>query len=111
MTIVETHDDHAGHGAHADGHVEHSDFLYIKVAIFLAVMTAVEVWLSYAGLPSPWTTVFLIALMILKFWTVVSFFMHLRWDHRLFSYLFYAGLFLSIAVYVAFLTCFQIWSK
>jgi cytochrome c oxidase subunit IV len=111
MTTVETHDDHAAPAAHADGHVEHSDFLYIKVAIVLAVMTAVEVWLSYAGLPSPWTTVFLIALMILKFWTVVSFFMHLRWDHRWFSYLFYTGLFLSIAVYVAFLTTFSIWSK
>jgi cytochrome c oxidase subunit IV len=107
MTTVETHTE-----VHAvDDHEDKSDFYFVKVAIGLAVMTAVEVALSYLKFPAPWTTVALFVLMILKFITVTSFFMHLKWDHKWFSYLFYTGLILSVAVYAAMLTCFQIWAK
>jgi cytochrome c oxidase subunit IV len=115
MTTVDTHDNHAastaGHEAHADGHADHGDGIYIKVAIFLAAMTALEVGISYLSVSGPWKTIGLFVLMILKFLTVTSFFMHLKWDHKWFSYLFYTGLVLSIAVYAAMLTCFQLWAK
>ena len=39
--------------------------------------------------------------MAIKFLTVVSFFMHLKFDNKMFSCLFYSGLFLAVCVYVA----------
>ncbi len=55
------------------------------------VMTAAEVTLSYMDVG--W--IFLPALLVLmtaKFLTVVSYFMHLKFDHKLFTFLFYTGL-------------------
>jgi cytochrome c oxidase subunit IV len=87
----------------ADPHEEHwSDLKYVKLAIALAVITAIEVWLSYAK--DDLGAVFLPALLILmavKFFSVVLFFMHLKFDNRLFSVMFYLGLGLAISVYVA----------
>jgi cytochrome c oxidase subunit 4 len=38
---------------------------------------------------------------------VVSYFMHLKFDNKVFSFLFYAGLFLAVGVYIAFLATFK----
>jgi cytochrome c oxidase subunit 4 len=87
----------------ADPHEEHwTDLKYVKLAIALALITAIEVWLSYAK--DDLGVVFLPALLILmavKFFSVVLFFMHLKFDNRLFSVMFYLGLGLAISVYVA----------
>jgi cytochrome c oxidase subunit 4 len=45
--------------------------------------------------------------MIVKFVIVVSYFMHLKFDNKLFSYLFYSGLILAIAVYAGALATFK----
>jgi cytochrome c oxidase subunit 4 len=58
--------------------------------------------------------VFLPALLILmafKFFAVVLFFMHLRFDNRLFSILFYMGLVLAVGVYLVALFTFQFFSS
>jgi cytochrome c oxidase subunit IV len=98
------------HAEHGDGdHAEHwTDFQYIKLAILLAVVTAVEVLLSYIKddigglfLPS------LLILMAFKFMAVVLYFMHLKFDNRLFSVLFYMGLVLAIGVYMVALFTFR----
>jgi cytochrome c oxidase subunit IV len=102
-----THD--VAHGAHAHDDAEHwSDRKYINLALLLALVTAVEVVLSYIKddigaifLPA------LLGLMIFKFFAVVLFFMHLRFDNRLFGRLFYTGLGLAVGVYVAALCTFQ----
>jgi cytochrome c oxidase subunit IV len=109
-----TDTDHAHDAAH-DEHAEHaehwSDFQYVKLAILLAVVTAVEVLLSYIKddmggffLPT------LLILMAFKFMAVVLYFMHLKFDNRLFSIMFYMGLFLAIGVYVAALFTFRFFS-
>jgi cytochrome c oxidase subunit 4 len=49
----------------------------------------------------------LLILMVVKFVTVVSLFMHLKFDHKLFSWLFYSGLFLAVFVYLAALMTFR----
>jgi len=109
-----TDTEHA-HDSHTDGeaHEEHwTDLQYIKLAILLAVVTAVEVWLSYAK--DDLGPVFLPALLILmafKFFAVVLFFMHLRFDNRLFSILFYMGLFLAVGVYIVALFTFEFFSS
>jgi cytochrome c oxidase subunit 4 len=45
--------------------------------------------------------------MLIKFLTVVSLFMHLKYDNKMFSMLFYSGLILAVLVYVAALMTFR----
>ena len=49
--------------------------------------------------------------MVIKFFIVVSYFMHLKFDNSIFSWMFYAGLFLAIAVYAAALATFHFFMK
>ncbi|HUF96545.1 MAG TPA: cytochrome C oxidase subunit IV family protein [Ilumatobacter sp.] len=100
------HDDHADHDDHGL-----SDLGYVKVAIFLAAITAIEVALSYmvddlGALFLP----LLLGLMLLKFFMVVLYFMHLKFDNKLFSLLFYIGLGLAVGVYLAALFTFRFFS-
>ncbi len=48
---------------------------------------------------------------IVKFTTVVAFFMHLRFDSRLFRRLFVLGLVLAIFVFTIVLTTFHYWTR
>jgi cytochrome c oxidase subunit 4 len=106
--VAAGHDDHGGATDHAHGL---SDMGYVKIAIILALMTGMEVGLSYAGLPGGVFMFLLLTLMVLKFWTVVSYFMHLKFDSKIFSRLFYAGLFLAVGVFVAALCTFQFFAS
>lgn len=101
-------DEHgAGHGAESGaGHAHKPNSFYIQVAAALALITAVEVGLYYLDIGKLFLPALLI-LMAVKFVTVVSLFMHLRFDHKLFSWLFYSGLFLAVGVYLAALLTFR----
>ena len=59
--------------------------------LILAVITAMEVTISYVHIGPLFLPVLLI-LMAVKFVTVVSYFMHLKFDNRIFSFMFYMGL-------------------
>ncbi len=96
----EAHDDH-DHGL--------SDFGYIKVALLLAVLTAAEV-LIYFVETGPVEVPLLLILMVLKFEIVVAYFMHLRFDSKLFTWMFVGGLVLAIAVYAAMGTSMVFWT-
>ncbi len=109
MTTVETHEHHEHH-EHADMNVEHvhhdhpSDWTYVKVALILGVMTAVEVALSYVEVGGERGTVgLLLVLAGAKFATVVAYFMHLKFDHPWFRRLFVTGLVLAVFCYIAYL--------
>ena len=105
MTTTE----HVDHAEHNTGHEDSShkpNSFYIKVAAALALVTGIEVALYYLDLGS-WYLPILLVLMLIKFLTVVSLFMHLKYDNRLFSMLFYSGLILAVLVYVAALTTFR----
>jgi cytochrome c oxidase subunit IV len=102
--------EHAAHEAEDpnahDGAHENHDRLYVVIAAVLGVLTAMEVsmhWLDLGAAEVP----LLLFLMVVKFVLVVLYFMHLKWDAALFGRLFYAGLFLAVAVYVATLTAFE----
>ena len=78
---------------------------YIVIALILAALTAIEVSTYYVDFgPLFMPTLFI--LMTVKF-VVVSYFMHLKFDNKLFSYLFYTGLILALAVYVGALSTFK----
>lgn len=83
-----------------------SDFGYVKVAIFLAVLTALEVSTYYFDF-CPFFIPLLLILMVIKFVTVALYFMHLKFDKKLYSYMFYAGLVLALGVYIGALATFQ----
>ena len=79
---------------------------YINIALILAAITALEVSTYYVDF-GPLFLPSLLIMMVVKFVMVVSYFMHLKFDNKIFSWLFYAGLFLAIGVYVAALGTFH----
>lgn len=86
--------DSAEGGAHAPhAEVEHAHptwSTYWKVALILTLITVGEVWAYYIP-PFVASRAFvptLLALSALKFAIVVMFYMHLKYDHRLFRVLF-----------------------
>ena len=83
-----------------------SDAGYIRIALILAAITALEVSTYYVDFGVLFLPALLI-MMVVKFVMVVSYFMHLKFDNKVFSYLFYAGLALAVAVYIVFLSTFK----
>ncbi|MGZ4679870.1 MAG: cytochrome C oxidase subunit IV family protein [Ilumatobacteraceae bacterium] len=108
MTTTEhaDHTDHTSHGAHHEDASHKPNSFYIKVAAALAIVTGIEVALYYLHLGA-WYLPILLVLMLIKFLTVVSLFMHLKYDNKLFSMLFYSGLILAVLVYIAALMTFR----
>jgi cytochrome c oxidase subunit IV len=100
------HHANAGHDGEHGAHDAVSDNRYIIIAVVLAVITAAEVAASYIDLGAVFIPL-LLFMMAVKFFIVASFFMHLRFDNRIFTWMFYAGVFLAIGVYVAALLTFR----
>lgn len=84
---------------------------YIKIAVILAVATAAEVGLYYMNLPHPLLVTLLSFFAIVKFALVVLFFMHLRFDSRLFRRLFVTGVVLAMTVYLVVLLTFRVFIR
>lgn len=80
---------------------------YIWVGLILTVVTAIEVWAFYWPIPAWVIVTSLIILSLMKFWLVVAFFMHLRYDHKLFTSFFTGGLVLAIGVVLGLITLFD----
>lgn len=99
--------------AHApDEHAHPTNWLYVKVAIALALLTAFEVF-TYFETVHGWgdtaIIIMLVLMMLVKFFLVVAFFMHLKFDAPIFWRLFVFGLILAMAVYMVMLTAFRFW--
>ena len=102
-------------------HLEQShgmtDRNYVKLAFVLAAVTAIEVAWSYLptwdnahGFKSFIEVSGLLFMMGIKFFCIAAFFMHLRFDNKILTRVFYAGLFLAAFVYTVVLTTFHFWS-
>jgi len=107
-----------GEGKGASAHHGPKDAYYYRIAAALAVITGVEVAWSYlptwdgaTGAKAFVEVAGLIIMMGIKFVVVASNFMHLKFDDKLLTRVFYAGLVLAIGVYLAALTTFQIFSS
>jgi cytochrome c oxidase subunit IV len=107
-TVEETehaHRDVAGHDAHP------SDKHYILIALWLALLTALETSTYYIdGLDenTPLLLAILLPMMLIKFGMVAWFFMHLKNDSRLFTQVFVSGLLLAATVYIVMLLTFRV---
>lgn len=87
-----------------------TDIQYVWVALVLAFFTAIEVSVSYIDIGRFFLPL-LLTLMVLKFFAVVTLFMHLKFDNKMFSVMFYLGLFMAVSVYVATLATFHFFSS
>jgi cytochrome c oxidase subunit 4 len=80
---------------------------YWKIAVVLAVLTAIEVAIYYIHKAFPLgslNAVLLVILAALKFVIVVGFYMHLRYEKPTASRFFTAGFILACALYTIVLT-------
>jgi cytochrome c oxidase subunit 4 len=100
------------HETKQDAHVAHahpSGATYLKVGVILTLITAIEVWAYYvpALVAHPLFNPALIFFSALKFGIVVLFYMHLKYDHRLFKVLFTGPLIIAMATITALLFLFK----
>ena len=101
-----------GGPAHGAGHDHPSDLEYIKVAFFLGAITLAEVGIYYVeSLGKALLALILITMSVVKFSVVVMWFMHLRFDSKLFRRFFVTGLILAGFVYGIVLTTFGVWTR
>ena len=95
---------------HAMGEMhEHPTWKQYKwVALILTIITIFEVWAYYlpAFVASPAFVPTLLIMSALKFAIVVAFYMHLKYDHRLFRGLFTGPLIIAMATIVSLLFLF-----
>jgi cytochrome c oxidase subunit IV len=76
-------------------------FQYVMVAVFLCIVTAIEVAVSYTegDIPDGLIVTLLLGMAILKFAIVASWFMHLRTDKRIFRNFFVLGIVAAIILF------------
>ena len=70
-----------------------SPFQYVMIAVILCVITGLEVGMYYleGDIPSGFYVATLLTMALIKFVTVVSFYMHLRTDRPIFRRFFITG--------------------
>ncbi len=99
-----------------DGAVEEysRDRLYVLIALILTGITAIEVATYYlADFPlfkEPFLIPTLLFLAAIKFFLVAYIFMHLKFDKKILTTAFYAGIALALFLYIAVLTIFRYWT-
>lgn len=107
-TITET-------AAHEEAHDHPSDWAYVKIALLLGAITAVEVLTYFESAitvfeNNAFTIASLIVMMVVKFYLVAMYFMHLKHDNSIFTKLFGSGLALATIVYIIALSAFEFWA-
>jgi cytochrome c oxidase subunit 4 len=90
----------------AQAHPESTRF-YWMVAAVLAVITIVEVAVTFAGLPDLLLLGILLVLAVVKGASVVMFFMHLRGDAAVYKFLFIVPFVLATSMITVFLALFS----
>ena len=94
------------HDAKHDAHAEHhhpTGNQYLTIAIILTAITVVEVWAYYipAIVASPLFNPALLFMSAVKFAIVCLFYMHLKFDHKLFRVVFTGSLIIAMCTLMA----------
>jgi len=97
--------DNAGHDNPDHDHEHPTWKQYRCVALILTVITVLEVWAYYIPslVASPFFVPLLLIMSAVKFIIVVMFYMHLKYDHRLFKALFTGPLIIAMSTLIALL--------
>ena len=101
MSTSETTAEAHGQGGHA------SVGFYWTIAGILGVITAIEVAIFYIDALEPALAPILLTLSAVKFAMVVMFFMHLKFDSRVFTIVFLTGLSIGTFVVIALILLYQ----
>jgi cytochrome c oxidase subunit 4 len=72
---------------------------YVRIAVALAIVTLLEVAIYYVDFLRPALVPLLLIFSAIKFALVVLWFMHLRFDSRLFMRLFVTGVILALSLF------------
>lgn len=113
MTTTETTapavDHHDG-----DDHDHPSDGVYIKIALILGVLTAIEVatYFLEGGEVEASRKILvpiILVIMVIKFAIVALYFMHLKFDDPILSRIFLAGILIALAVFIVMLSTMNFW--
>ena len=102
----ERHSEHAHAGGSEHAHPGGKE--YLAIAVVLTVITAIEVAIFYIPAMKPVLVPSLLTLSALKFALVAMFYMHLKFDHRLFSWLFVVPMLLAGLVILALMKLFGV---
>ena len=94
------------HEAQAHDHHGPTDREYVKIAAILSILTAIEVATYFVDMGDALVPT-LMVLMVVKFFMVAAWFMHLRFDDSILSKIFITGLVLATGVYLAALSAFK----
>lgn len=96
-----------GHGDVDEQHSHPKPRLYIVVFVFLFIVTALEVVVTFEPLRSLLPQVpTLIFLAVLKGVAILLFYMHLKFDSRVFTAFFVVGFVLAVSMIVTFMALF-----
>jgi len=103
MTEHAASDPHAAHGEeHGEGeHAHPGAKVYTIVGVILAIITLAEVWIYNVEAVRPFLVPILLPMSAAKFAIVVGFYMHLKFDHPLFTGVFGFGLIVAASVITA----------
>jgi len=96
-----------GYARVAGEHSHPKALRYVQIATILAVLTAFEVTVYYMQSIRLYLVPILLTLSSIKFVLVVLFYMHLKFDSRLFSALFTLGLLIAGVILTALLVLFR----
>jgi cytochrome c oxidase subunit 4 len=98
-----------GHERHQTEHSHPGAKEYLGIAVVLTVITAVEVAVFYIPGLKPILVPALLTLSAVKFAMVAMWYMHLKFDHRLFSWLFVVPMIVMSLIVLALLRLFGHW--
>ena len=101
----------AGGTTEAKQHAHPKERVYVMVAVWLALITGIEISISYIKMPDPVKIIALVFLSVIKFAVVVGYFMHLKFDNPALRKPFITGLILAGAVYTIVLLAFTLHSN
>ena len=97
------HDAHTAHGPHAGGHAHPTAKKYVGIAIILTIVTVIEVAVFYVPALHPFLAPILLTLSALKFGIVAGYYMHLKFDPKMYSWVFYVPMAFAFAITLALL--------
>jgi cytochrome c oxidase subunit 4 len=89
-----------------------SPFQYVMIAVILCVITGLEVGMYYieSDVPKGFYIATLLTMALIKFVTVVSFYMHLRTDRPIFRRFFITGAVGAVVLFTIVLSTLHVWA-